>query len=93
VSSPTLQFIACEQTQAGLAVSDIQTAVEFYIKKLGFRQAFTWGEAPTFAGVNLGKVQSFLARGKPAPSPDTGAAYFLSETHLGVGPLAGAKSF
>jgi len=38
---------------AGLAVSDIPTALEFYVKKLGFQQAFTWGEPPTFAGVNV----------------------------------------
>ena len=44
---------------------------------LGFQQAFTWGEPPTFAGVNLGKVQMFLAKGTPTPSPETGAVYFL----------------
>jgi catechol 2,3-dioxygenase-like lactoylglutathione lyase family enzyme len=77
VSSPALPFTECEQIHAGLAVSDIPTAVEFYIKKLGFQQAFTWGEPPTFAGVNLGKVQMFLAKGMPTPSPDTGAVYFL----------------
>ena len=58
-------------------VSDIATAAEFYIKKLGFQLAFTWGEPPTFAGANLGKVQMFLAKGTPTPSPDTGAVYFL----------------
>jgi catechol 2,3-dioxygenase-like lactoylglutathione lyase family enzyme len=77
VSSPALPFIECEQIHAGLAVSDIPSAIEFYIKKLGFQQAFTWGEPPTFAGVNLGKVQMFLAKGTPRPSPDTGAVYFL----------------
>ncbi len=77
MSSPALPFIECEQIHAGLAVSDIPTAVEFYIQKLGFQQAFTWGEPPTFAGVNLGNVQMFLAKGTPTPSPDTGAVYFL----------------
>jgi catechol 2,3-dioxygenase-like lactoylglutathione lyase family enzyme len=77
VSSSAVPFIECEQVHAGLAVSDIPTAVEFYIRKLGFQQAFTWGEPPTFAGLNLGKVQMFLAKGTPTPSPDTGAAYFL----------------
>src|SRR6267143_1080388 len=77
VSSPALPFTECEQIHAGLAVSDIPTAVEFYIKKLSFQQAFTWGEPPTFAGVNLGKVQMFLAKGTPTPSRDTGAVYFL----------------
>jgi catechol 2,3-dioxygenase-like lactoylglutathione lyase family enzyme len=72
-----LSFIECEQTHAGLAVSDIATAVEFYTKKLGFQHAFTWGEPPTFAGVNLGRVQMFLEKGTPTPSPETGAVYFL----------------
>jgi len=77
VSSPAQPFIECEQMHAGLAVSDIPTAVEFYIKKLGFQHAFTWGEPPTFAGVNLGKVQLFLGKGRPTPSSETGAVYFL----------------
>jgi catechol 2,3-dioxygenase-like lactoylglutathione lyase family enzyme len=77
VSNSAAPFIECEQVHAGLAVTDIPTAVEFYIKKLGFQQAFTWGEPQTFAGVNLGKVQMFLAKGTPTPSPDTGAVYFL----------------
>src|SRR3981189_2911596 len=77
VRSPSLPFIECEQIHAGLAVSDIPTAVEFYIKKLGFQQAFTWGEPPTFAGVNFGKVQMFLAKGTPTPSRETSAGFFL----------------
>ena len=77
MTNPALPFIECEQIHAGLAVSDIPSAVEFYTSKLGFQLAFTWGEPPTFAGVNLGKVQMFLAKGAPTPSPDTGAVYFL----------------
>lgn len=70
-------FIECEQLHAGLAVPDIVAAVEFYTKKLGFYLAFTSGEPPTFAGVNLGKVQIFLAEGTPTPSAETGSVYFL----------------
>lgn len=70
-------FIECEQLHAGLAVPDIVAAVEFYTKKLGFYEAFTSGEPPTFAGVNLGKVQIFLAEGTPTPSAETGSVYFL----------------
>lgn len=77
MTSPVLPFIECEQIHAGLAVTDIPTAVDFYVKKLGFRQAFTWGEPPTFAGVNLGNVQMFLAKGTPTPSSETGTVYFL----------------
>jgi catechol 2,3-dioxygenase-like lactoylglutathione lyase family enzyme len=76
VTSPTPPFIECEQVHPGLAVSDIPTAVEFYVTKLGFKEAFTWGEPPTFGGVNLGDVQIFFARGIPTPSSKTGAAYF-----------------
>jgi catechol 2,3-dioxygenase-like lactoylglutathione lyase family enzyme len=75
ISAPP--FIECEEIHSGLAVSDIPIAVEFYVKKLGFQQAFTWGEPPTFAGVNLGKVQMFLAKGATTPSSEVGAAYFL----------------
>jgi len=70
-------FIECEQLHAGLAVSDIPSAVEFYVKKLGFQPGFTWGDPPTFAGVNLGEVQLFLGKGTPTPSSETSAAYFL----------------
>src|ERR1700723_657627 len=61
---------------AGLAVSDILAAVEFYVKKLGFEPGFTWGEPPNFAGVNLGKVQIFLGKGVPTPSVYPAVAYF-----------------
>ena len=76
-TTPAPPFIDCEQIHAGLAVSDIAAAVEFYTKKLGFQQAFSWGEPPTFAGVNLGKVQMFLEKGTPTPSAETGAVYFI----------------
>lgn len=72
-SSPP--FIECEQIHAGLAVSDIPAAVDFYTKKLGFELGFLWGEPPTFAGVNLGKVQMFLRRG--TPSSEACVVYFL----------------
>jgi hypothetical protein len=36
VSSPTLPFLECEQIKAGVAVSDILAAVEFYVRKLRF---------------------------------------------------------
>ncbi len=68
-------IVECEQVHAGLAVDDIATAVEFYTKKLGFAAAFTWGDPPTFAGVNLGKVQMFLRKG--TPDPKGCVVYFL----------------
>ena len=50
-----------------MPVSDVLAAAEFYTKKLGFKQAFTWGDPPTMAGVNLGRVQIFLEQGTPNP--------------------------
>ena len=59
--------VDCETQHATLAVSDIASAVRFYTEKLGFRLGFTWGDPPTFAGVNLDEVQMFLRLGEPEP--------------------------
>jgi catechol 2,3-dioxygenase-like lactoylglutathione lyase family enzyme len=59
--------IDCERVHPGLAVPDIPAAVEFYSKKLGFTTGFTWGDPPTFAGMNLGQVQIFLRKDQPEP--------------------------
>src|SRR5437763_7031585 len=67
MTSSSPPFVECEQTHAGLAVSDITAAVEFYTQKLGFKLAFTWGDPPAFAGVNLGRMQMFLQKGTPDP--------------------------
>src|SRR4051795_7875120 len=75
MATEALPFIECEQVHAGLAVGDIPAAVEFYTQKLGFTLAFTWGDPPTFAGVNLGKVQIFLQKG--TPDPKGCSVYFL----------------
>src|SRR5258708_18476695 len=64
---PAPPLIECEQIHAVLAVGDIPAAVDFYTTKLGFKLGFTWGDPPTFAGVNLGKVQMFLQKGTPNP--------------------------
>lgn len=83
-------IIECEDAHAGLAVSDINAAVDFYTKKLGFTLAFTWGEPPNFAGVNLDKVKMFLR--KDTPNPKGCLVYFfvgdadqLYEFHRGNG--------
>lgn len=83
-------IVDCDRYHAGLAVSDVPAAVEFYTQKLGFFEAFTWGEPPTMAGVNLGHVQLFLERG--TPNPNGCAVYFvvssaddLYEFHRGNG--------
>ena len=76
MTNSTPPLVECEQIHAGLAVSDLSAAIEFYVKKLGFQLGFKWGEPPSFAGVNLGKVQIFLQEGTPTPNAETGAAYF-----------------
>ncbi len=58
--------VDCEKYHATLAVSDVRSAVIFYTKKLGFWLAFAEGDTPTFAGVNLGRVQMFLEQGNPS---------------------------
>jgi len=68
MATPAPPRVECEQHHPALMVPDIVAAADFYVKKLGFQLAFTWGEPPTFAGVNLGHVQVFLDRGTPNPS-------------------------
>jgi catechol 2,3-dioxygenase-like lactoylglutathione lyase family enzyme len=75
MTSPTVPNIDCEQHQPSLSVADVRAAVDFYTTKLGFSLGFTWGEPPTIAGVNLGKVQVFLEQG--TPSPKGCAVYFV----------------
>ncbi len=59
--------VEVEQHHTSLRVADLSAAVEFYTTRLGFLHAFSWGEPPTMAGVNLGKTQVFLETGTPAP--------------------------
>jgi catechol 2,3-dioxygenase-like lactoylglutathione lyase family enzyme len=59
--------VECEMHHASVRVADIQAAVEFYVDRLGFTEGFTWGEPPTFAGVNLDRVQIFLEQGDAGP--------------------------
>jgi uncharacterized glyoxalase superfamily protein PhnB len=68
MTTPATPQVDCEQHHPSLAVRDIPAAVEFYTKKLGFFVAFTWGDPPTMAGVNLGQVQMFLEQGTPCPT-------------------------
>jgi catechol 2,3-dioxygenase-like lactoylglutathione lyase family enzyme len=67
--------VDCEQTHTGLPVTDVRAAAEFYTTKLGFKLAFTWGDPPVMAGVNLGNVQIFLEQG--APNPAGCSVYFV----------------
>jgi catechol 2,3-dioxygenase-like lactoylglutathione lyase family enzyme len=67
MSNPPPPQVECEQHHPGLPVSDVRAAVEFYTEKLGFFEAFTFGDPPTMAGVNLGHTQIFLEQGTPNP--------------------------
>jgi catechol 2,3-dioxygenase-like lactoylglutathione lyase family enzyme len=67
MTTPATPQVDCEQHHPSLAVNDVVAAVDFYTKKLGFRPAFTWGDPPTMAGVNLDRVQIFLEQGTPSP--------------------------
>lgn len=58
--------VEVEQYHASLRVADLAAAVEFYVQRLGFVHAFSWGEPPGMAGVNLGDSQVFLETGTPA---------------------------
>jgi len=60
--------VECDQVHPSLSVDDVVAAADFYTEKLGFNLAFTWGEPPTMAGVNLGHhAQIFLEHGEPSP--------------------------
>jgi catechol 2,3-dioxygenase-like lactoylglutathione lyase family enzyme len=75
MSNPEAPQDECEKQHPELRVADLQTAVDFYTKKLGFQLGFTWGEPPNIAGVNLGSVQMFLLAG--TPRPEGCAVYFV----------------
>jgi catechol 2,3-dioxygenase-like lactoylglutathione lyase family enzyme len=74
-SKPTIPRIECEQHHAALAMTDVARAAEYYVERLGFTLGFTWGDPPTFAGVNLGETQIFLQDG--TPTPQGAGVYFM----------------
>jgi catechol 2,3-dioxygenase-like lactoylglutathione lyase family enzyme len=67
MTNPIAPRVECERHHASLAVSDVARAAEFYVQRLGFTEGFTWGDPPTFAGVDLGEVRIFLEEGTPTP--------------------------
>jgi catechol 2,3-dioxygenase-like lactoylglutathione lyase family enzyme len=71
----TRPTIDCEHQHPRLPVTDVRSAVAFYTDRLGFSTGFVWGDPPTIAGVNLGRVQVFLERG--APNPEGCGVYFV----------------
>ena len=67
VTSSAAPQVDVEQYHASLRVADLSAAIEFYTTRLGFTHAFSWGEPPAMAGVNVGETQIFLEAGAPAP--------------------------
>src|SRR5690242_10487514 len=60
-----LPTIECEMLHPTLFVRDVRAATAFYTEKLGFELGFLWGDPPSMAGVNLGKVSVHLSQGEP----------------------------
>ena len=68
MTDPAPPEVDCERQHPSLPVRDVAAAVDFYVRKLGFKLGFTYGEPPSMAGVNLGDVQVFLEQGTPNPA-------------------------
>jgi catechol 2,3-dioxygenase-like lactoylglutathione lyase family enzyme len=68
MSTLTRPPVECELHHPTLSVRDVGAAAEYYATKLGFTLAFSEGDPPTFAGVNLDCVQIFLSAGTPEPA-------------------------
>ena len=67
MNSPPKPRVSCERHHTGIAVRDIQSAIDFYTTRLGFELGFVWRDPPEFAGLNLGEVQIFLDQREPNP--------------------------
>lgn len=67
MTPPSAPRVDVEQYHASLYVVDVAAAVQFYTTSLGFTHAFSLGDPPTMAGVNLDETQIFLEVGTPAP--------------------------
>lgn len=61
----------------GGRLRDVRAAAGFYVTSLSFWLAFTEGDPPAMAGVNIGHVQLFLERGRPPRERCACAVYFV----------------
>jgi len=75
MTTPLTPSVECTQQHASVFVRDLNEAIEFYTRKLGFVLAFRWGDPPTFAGVNLDRTQIFLDQAYP-PNPSGCCLFF-----------------
>ena len=90
MTNSTAPVVECERMHVTLPVSNLETAIEFYETKLGFKLGFRWGEPAWFAGITLDKVEIFLKVDTPAPNAGAlvfmvGDADALYEFHRGNG--------
>jgi catechol 2,3-dioxygenase-like lactoylglutathione lyase family enzyme len=46
-----------------LNVANLAVSMDYYVRKLGFRKKWDWGEPATFGCVTRGKVEIFLCEG------------------------------
>lgn len=75
----TRPHVDCDQLHPGLVVSDVGAAAGFYTGMLGFTLGFTWGDPPTFAGVNLGDVSIHLMQGTPNPGGGSEVCFVVGD--------------
>jgi catechol 2,3-dioxygenase-like lactoylglutathione lyase family enzyme len=76
MTNSTAPVVECEKMHVTLPVENLAAAIEFYVKKLGFKLGFLWGEPVAwFAGVTLGEVEIFLK--EETPAPNAGAVVFM----------------
>ena len=60
--------VECSHHHTGIHVTDVDTAISYWVETLGFEHSFSWGEPPSIAGVKLGSAEIFLQRGEPNPA-------------------------
>lgn len=75
MTTPSRPPVECIQQHVSVFVRELNEAIEFYTRKLGFVLAFKWGDPPSFAGVNLDRTQIFLDQAYP-PNPSGCCLFF-----------------
>lgn len=59
--------LRCEQVIPTVAVRNVAAALDFYGEKLGFREAWRWGDPPVHASIHFGDVEIHLSGSEPNP--------------------------
>ena len=68
MTNPPVPAVDCHSHHTTAVVTNLQAAIDFYTKKLGFSPSFMWGDPPRFGGVTLGNVQFFLRKARRIPT-------------------------